>query len=128
MVGHYYNGQWNQENSGSVTGSGPFAITSTGITTFSPFGVMNFGALATAEVRNSSVHVYPNPFSNYLQVEMEENGTITLFDVSGKMVQTAMLKEGPNRLEVGVLPAGLYYYALKNVKGGTIASGKLLKN
>lgn len=128
MVGHYYNGQWNQENSGSVTGNGPFDITATGITTFSPFGVMNFGALATAEVRNSSVHVYPNPFRNYLQVEMEENGTITLFDVSGKMVQTAMLKEGPNRLEVGVLPAGLYYYALKNLKGGTIASGKLLKN
>ncbi|QFG54095.1 T9SS type A sorting domain-containing protein [Chryseobacterium sp.] len=127
-VGHYYNGQWNQENSGSVIGSGPFAITSTGITTFSPFAVMNFGALATAEVRNSSVHVYPNPFSNYLQVETEENGTLTLFDASGKVIDVAMVKKGNNKLEMGVMPAGLYYYALKNLKGGTIASGKLLKN
>jgi len=127
-VGHYYNGQWNQENSGSVTGSGPFAITATGITTFSPFGVMSFGALATAEVRNSSVHVYPNPFSNYLQVETEENGTLMLFDASGKVIDVAMVKKGNNRLEMGVIPAGLYHYALKNLKGGTIASGKLLKN
>ena len=127
-VGHYYNGQWNQENSGSVTGTGPYDITATGITTFSPFGVMSFGALATAEVRNSSVHVYPNPFSNYLQVETEENGTLMLFDASGKVIDVAMVKKGNNRLEMGVIPAGLYHYALKNLKGGTIASGKLLKN
>ena len=42
-VGHYLNGNWAEENSGSVSNN---SITATGISSFSPFAVMNFGALA----------------------------------------------------------------------------------
>ncbi len=126
-VGHYYNGQWNQENSGSVTGSGPFAITATGITTFSPFAVMNFGALATAETAMKSLNVYPNPFRDALHISVLESGIFQLYDTSGKLVATHYLVKGVNTLDKSDLPANVYLYQIKNSAGTVTSAGKVIK-
>lgn len=126
-VGHYYNGQWNQENSGSVTGSGPFAITATGITTFSPFAVMNFGALATAETAMKSLNVYPNPFRDALNISVLESGIFQLYDTSGKLVATHYLVKGVNTFDKSDLPANVYLYQIKNSAGTVTAAGKVIK-
>ncbi len=127
MVGHYYNGQWNQENSGSVTGSGPFSITASGISSFSPFGIMNFGALATVESFHSKLSVYPNPFYDVLSIMAEEKGWVEFFDLSGKMTGRHRLEKGENRSNKDALNPGIYVYRITNDSGMKVASGKIIK-
>jgi ELWxxDGT repeat protein len=43
-LGHYTSGTWSLGTVGSAIGSGPFNYSRTGITSFSPFGILNSGA------------------------------------------------------------------------------------
>lgn len=126
-VGHYTT-TWNQENSGTVSGSGPYTISASGITSFSPFAVMNFSALGTADFTKSELSVYPNPFTESFNVEVKENATISIFDMSGKLVSINFLKKGRNTIDKAEFSSGTYLYQIKNIKGEITSFGKLLKN
>lgn len=123
-VGHFLNGKWNPENSGLVSNN---SITATGIKTFSPFSVMNFGTLGTSDLTKAKAQVYPNPFSESLNINVEENATVYFYDLSGKLVSTSVLMKGRNQLQKQSLNSGVYLYQIKNVKGEVMASGKVVK-
>jgi hypothetical protein len=126
-VGHYVNGAWTAENSGAVSGSNPYNITGTGITSFSPFAVMNLGALATADPLKKNISVYPNPFREILTVTSEDKATVHFYDMSGKMVGSHALVKGTNVLSPAALKPGVYVYKVKNTSGNVMASGKVIK-
>lgn len=126
-VGHYLNGSWNEENSGTVSGTDPFTISATGITSFSPFSVMNFGALATHNSIKNGVEVYPNPFSELLNISCLENGTVSFYDMSGKLISTEFLVKGTNLLNKSNLQKGIYIYQIKGKDGNVVANGKIIK-
>ena len=126
-VGHYVNGAWTAENSGAVSGSNPYTITGTGITSFSPFAVMNLGALATADPLKKNITVYPNPFREILTVTSEDKATVHFYDMSGKMVGSHALVKGTNALNPAALKPGVYVYKVKNTSGNVMASGKVIK-
>ena len=126
-VGHYVNGAWTAENSGAVSGSNPYTITGTGITSFSPFAVMNLGALATADPLKKNITVYPNPFREILTVTSEDKATVHFYDMSGKMVGSHALVKGTNALNPAALKPGVYLYQVKNTSGNVMASGKVIK-
>ena len=126
-VGHFVNGAWTEENSGSVTGSGPYTISATGISTFSPFAVMNFTALGTVDFSKSEHAVYPNPFTEILNVDLKDSATISIFDLSGKLVSIHILKKGRNEINKAELQRGVYVYQVKNTKGEMVSSGKIIK-
>ncbi len=126
-VGHFVNGAWTEENSGSVTGSGPYTISATGISSFSPFAVMNFTALGTVDFSKSEHAVYPNPFTEILNVDVKENAAISIFDLSGKLVLIHILKKGRNEINKAELQRGVYVYQVKNTKGEVISFGKIIK-
>ncbi len=126
-VGHFVNGAWTEENSGSVTGSGPYTISATGISSFSPFAVMNFTALGTVDFSKSEHAVYPNPFTEILNVDVKENATISIFDLSGKLVSIHLLKKGRNEINKAELQSGVYVYQIKNIKREVVSSGKIIK-
>ncbi|UOE39769.1 T9SS type A sorting domain-containing protein [Chryseobacterium suipulveris] len=126
-VGHYLNGTWNEENSGSVSGTDSFTISATGITSFSPFSVMNFGALAANNISKNQVSVYPNPFSDNLNISTDENASIYLYDLSGKLISKEFLVKGSNSLNKSSLQKGIYFYQIKGKDGNMVSSGKIIK-
>lgn len=126
-IGHFYNGQWNEEISEAVSGADPYTITGTGITSFSPFAVMNFATLSTTDFAKSEILVYPNPFTESLNVELKENAVISIYDMSGKQVSVNFLTKGKNQLNKGNLSSGVYVYQIKNTKGEVVSSGKVIK-
>lgn len=60
-IGHFVSGNWIEETSGTVSGSNPYTLLATGISSFSPFSVMNFSALSTVDFKMSDVKIFPNP-------------------------------------------------------------------
>ena len=123
-VGHYLNGSWLEENSGSVLNNN---ITATGISSFSPFAVMNFGALAASDFSKSKVSVYPNPFNENLNISTENGGLVHFYDLSGKLVSTSVLMKGTNSLNKSSLAKGVYIYQIRNTIGEILSSGKVIK-
>ena len=123
-VGHYLNGNWAEENSGSVSNNN---ITATGISSFSPFAVMNFGALAASDFSKSKVLIYPNPFNENLNISTENGGVVNFYDLSGKLVSTSVLMKGTNSLNKSSLAKGVYIYQIKNANGELVSSGKVIK-
>lgn len=92
-VGHFVNGSWMEENSGSVTGANPFIITATGVSNFSPFAVVNFGSMSSVDLNQTQITLYPNPFFDLLNVKSAENGILQLYDLSGKRVSNEPLQK-----------------------------------
>ena len=125
---HKVSGVWNEENSGTVSGTNPYTITATGITEFSPFSVaVPSLALGTSNISKSKVSVYPNPFNDNLNISTQENGVVYFYDLSGKSVSTSSLMKGSNSLNKSSLEKGIYLYQVKGKDGSTIASGKIIK-
>ena len=123
-VGHYLNGNWTEENSGTVSNN---SITATGISSFSPFAVMNFGTLAATDFSKSKVSVYPNPFNENLNISTENGGVVNFYDLSGKLVATSVLMKGTNSLNKSSLAKGVYIYQIRNTIGESLSSGKVIK-
>ena len=123
-VGHYLNGNWTEENSGAISNN---SITATGISSFSPFAVMNFGTLAASDFSKSKVLIYPNPFNENLNISTENGGVVHFYDLSGKLVSTSVLMKGTNSLNKSSLAKGVYIYQIRNTIGEILSSGKVIK-
>jgi hypothetical protein len=78
--------------------------------TISVFKVLDFGPDNTNEINKSAYSVYPNPTSNFLNVN--EFGDYQIIDQSGKLVITA---NQTNAIDIKELAAGVY--TLKGAKG-----------
>jgi hypothetical protein len=82
----------------------------------------NVGIVETG--RAPSLQVYPNPTNNTLNVELERfvnNGTLTLFDMSGKLVLSQSLNGNSAQINLSALTAG--NYILRLVENGTASAG-----
>ncbi len=125
---HKLSGVWNEENSGAVSGTNPYSITATGISSFSPFSVaVPSVVLGTSNLSKSKVSVYPNPFSENLNISTQENATIYFYDLSGKLIFTEFLMKGNNLLNKSSLQKGIYLYQIKGKDGSVVSSGKVIK-
>ncbi len=65
--------------------------------------------------------LYPNPAKNHIFVKISNAGTINIYDVNGRLVVTAELQAGNNRIDISNLQAGVFYgmvngYKLKFLK------------
>lgn len=126
-VGHFKNGAWVEENTGELLGMDPYLLSATGITTFSPFGILNFGTLNNADFTLNKASIYPNPFSDVLNILVTEDSVIQIFDASGKVINTQLLQKGTNTLQKLSFNKGIYMYEIKSQDGGTTSSGKVIK-
>jgi hypothetical protein len=75
-------------------------------------------------VNESAVILYPNPSSSILFLNGVEKANITIFDVSGRMLQSHQQIE--NQIDVSSLPKGIYTVRIVTQKG-TVTS-KFVKN
>jgi hypothetical protein len=76
---------------------------------------------------NSSLKVYPNPSSSAFFISSDSNGTIVLFDLLGKIIQTQKLNSGTTTLDLNATPNGVYLLKVTNEKNQS-KTIKLIKN
>jgi hypothetical protein len=57
--------------------------------------------------QSSALKVYPNPADNTINVI--GNGTVNIYDVSGKLMMSAATKDGYVQIDISKLPQGLYF-------------------
>jgi hypothetical protein len=76
---------------------------------------------------NSSLKVYPNPSSSAFFINSDSNGTIVLFDLLGKIIQTQKLNSGTTTLDLGSTQNGVYLLKVTNEKNQS-KTVKLIKN
>lgn len=72
-------------------------------------------SLIASKSHNKNFSVYPNPVQNVVNIRINGKATLTLTDLSGKILLTKTL-EGNGEINVSHLSAGLYY--LKNNSTG----------
>ena len=72
---------------------------------------------------SATIQVYPNPAENILHVKLATaaNGTLALYDVSGKVVFTQAINGTNVQLNIGMLMAGKYI--LRLVQNGIASAG-----
>lgn len=76
--------------------------------------------------------VYPNPFFDYLQVEIVKSSTSAapytfyLQNSQAQVLLSQQLNGVIERIDTGQLPSGLYFYLIKDVQGRVVASGKVV--
>jgi len=90
------------------------------------------GVVATQEVDiQVDVHVWPNPFSDYLMVSLydyyPQNAYIYFFDITGRFLRKERVRNGINELDVGGFPKGMVFY---EVRDGVVLlrRGKVVRN
>ena len=111
-VGHYYNTTWNGETSSAVTGTNPYTISATNISSFSPFGVLNQSALGIEDnnfVANQ-IQVYPNPTTTQFYINAAERiESVEIYDVNGRKLKSVLPKTMSAEIEVTDLKSGVYF-------------------
>ena len=63
-------------------------------------------------VQSATCHVYPNPTQDRLVIENAEGEKVYIFDIYGRLLQTANLQNGNATLNVSPLPQGEYLLLL----------------
>ena len=84
------------------------------------------GVVATQEVDiQVDVHVWPNPFSDYLMVSLydyyPQNAYIYFYDITGRFLRKERVRNGTNELDVSDFPKGMVFY---EVRDGVVLLGR----
>jgi hypothetical protein len=69
------------------------------------------------ELSANLLNVYPNPASSVMNIETSVEGTVNIFDLSGKLIYTQNAFAGKNELNVNQLATGSYTLRLTTAKG-----------
>lgn len=84
-------------------------------------------AEATAPVNLS---VYPNPSSTYVQFvsDSQDARTVSVYDITGKLIDRQSFSDGKIRLDVSSLNTGLYIYTVSGSNNRSLKTGKITVN
>lgn len=69
----------------------------------------------TDEVENK-IKVYPNPATDFINVEISQKSSYQLIDVNGKIVLQGKLGELENRIEISGKQAGIYFLNIADLQ------------
>ena len=75
------------------------------------------GITGTNDIKNSNIKIYPNPTNNIINIEglnKNENNTIQIFDVQGKLVITKTINE-KGTIDLSELNKGIYVIKIGEV-------------
>lgn len=117
---------------GPAAGTGLTNFADACVTTGSSYGqvedynleVVSAGTLAASDVTKSAVSVYPNPFSDVLNIsDVKGVKSVSITDVAGRQVKSM---KASAQLNVSDLKTGLYIVTL-HMEDGTVKSVKAIK-
>jgi hypothetical protein len=66
------------------------------------------------EITNIQTEIYPNPFTDYIQIENAINTNIKLMDTQGRTIIEQTANSNQYRINVNELPSGLYIINIDN--------------
>jgi len=75
---------------------------------------------------DSYVKIYPNPSVGFITIDNNDDATIQLFDMNGKLVLTKQLYSGENQVDISLLNNGMYVAKVISTKN--IKTTKIIKN
>ena len=101
------NGETNQTFTATANGSYAVEIDNASCTVTSNCITLNNVGIESLNQNNWKV--YPNPTNEHLTIELDENTSIQILDVFGKIVQTETLNSGKNTIDVSTLTSGVYF-------------------
>lgn len=78
-------------------------------------------------VENLQFNVFPNPSVNYVNfvTNHPDAKLVSVYDITGKLVETQTLTEGKLKLDVSSYNKGLYLYSISTSGNKTLKSGKI---
>lgn len=91
---------------------------------FDNFSITNFSMLGEPETIIETIAVYPNPFDNVLNIVGIENGTVEMYDFSGRFVYGCDVSQ---QIELSGIEKGTYLLLIKDAEGNVIHTSKQIK-
>jgi hypothetical protein len=125
--GFVLNGEVDYMNYDTLIGPGKCLIISDTLNMLNdPCSIVN-----TTEVASLSSRIYPNPFSDYINIDFYElNGaesTFSLFNANGQLIKSQTIYDVNNTIEISKsIPNGIYFYKIQTLDGRQ-SVGKLIK-
>ena len=84
--------------------------------------VVSYGADAVAEQNNTVISLYPNPASEQVSFVLDNDAQVSIFDMTGRMVNEVNVAAGDVQLNVSELECGVYFVNIRYANGGTAVS------
>ncbi|MCE3229658.1 MAG: C-terminal target protein [Bacteroidetes bacterium] len=99
------------------------ASSQTVVTRFKPVTV----GVSENSISEINMNVYPNPSNSVINFTTEsKNATaVSIYDVTGKLVETAEMNNGELHLNVSTYSAGIYTYKVTGSEKQTLKAGKI---
>lgn len=76
------------------------------------------------ERQNKAISLFPNPASNVVNVEVNQNTSLLVYNVIGQQIDNIELISGANKIDISTWPASLYTFVLN--QNGSITKQRLL--
>ena len=78
----------------------------------------------TAVNENEAMNVsfYPNPAREQVSFMLDDNAEVSIFDMTGRMVNTMVFEAGQAQLNVSELVDGVYFVNVRYANGTTAVS------
>lgn len=106
------------QNDGKILFAGGVALDSQWETGKSIIGRLYSKTTSVSEIKEKVVNIYPNPAHNTITIDLElvQNATVTIFDISGKVVLTDTI-QNKQQLDVSNLVNGNYVIFVTTAEG-----------
>ncbi len=68
--------------------------------------------------------VYPNPASDFININVNEPGILQIFDVNGSLILSGYCERGTNRINISSLSTGFYFVKINS--SNSVCTGKFI--
>ena len=84
-----------------------------------------FTTVGIGQITSASFNVFPNPSNGIYNIQFDESASensYKVYEVTGKLIQSGIFKELNVKLDIGGVPAGVYFLTI-----GTATSAEVIK-
>lgn len=85
------------------------------------------GTVGMSEHRPATVHLFPSPATDVLNIQVDQEGEFRLFDAAGRIALRTWHSGSVSPMDISGLEAGLYIYQLIGRNQQAIATGRWVK-
>ncbi len=76
----------------------------------------------------SNYKIYPNPASDFLQLESSQKARVSIFDLTGKLRAKTSIEAGTNTFDISTLSTGIYLIEIEAVDSITPVLVSIVKS